>query len=292
MIMATMERVDLRRMTDRDLPAADELRRLAGWNQTLEDWRRLLWLEPGGCFVAVQEDGVVGTVTTTTYGRALAWIGMMLVHPAHQRHGIGTHLMRHALDYLQSQEVSCVKLDATPAGRPVYGRLGFVPEGTLTRCQGPAVSRTQSPDCAATGVRDLTDADWEAVDEIDQAAFGAPRSRLLHSLAQASRAVLVWPERGRVAGWGMLRPGVNADYLGPLACSSVEGSSSLVAALLGRAASHSVIWDVPDQNEPAKTTAQRFGFVPLRPLTRMCLGPNLVLGNPGAQFAIADPAVG
>jgi len=287
-----MERVDLRRMTDRDLPAADELRRLAGWNQTLEDWRRLLWLEPGGCFVAVQEDGVVGTVTTTTYGRALAWIGMMLVHPAHQRHGIGTHLMRHALDYLQSQEVSCVKLDATPAGRPVYGRLGFVPEGTLTRCQGPAVSRTQSPDCAATGVRDLTDADWEAVDEIDQAAFGAPRSRLLHSLAQASRAVLVWPERGRVAGWGMLRPGVNADYLGPLACSSVEGSSSLVAALLGRAASHSVIWDVPDQNEPAKTTAQRFGFVPLRPLTRMCLGPNLVLGNPGAQFAIADPAGG
>ena len=290
--MATMERIALRLMTESDLPTADELRRLAGWNQTLEDWRRLLRLEPGGCFVAVQEDGVVGTVTTTTYGRALAWIGMMLVHPAHQRHGIGTRLMRHALDYLQSQEVRCVKLDATPAGRPVYGRLGFVPEGTLTRCQGPAVSETQSLECAAPGERDLTEADWETVEEIDQAAFGAPRFRLLHSLAQTSRTALVWPEQGRVAGWGMLRSGVNADYLGPLACSSVSGASSLVAALLGRAASHSVIWDVPDQNEPAKTMAQRFGFVPLRHLTRMCLGPNLVVGNTGAQFGIADPAVG
>jgi hypothetical protein len=53
-----------------------------------------------------------------------------------------------------------------------------------------------------------------------------------------------------------------------------------------------VIWDVPDQNEQAKSMAQRFGFVPFRPLTRMCLGPNLVVGNTAAQFAIADPAVG
>src|SRR6266496_3261092 len=103
--MALMERVSLRPMTGDDLPAADELRRLAGWNQTLEDWRRLLGLEPRGCFVAVQEGRVVGTVTTTTYGRALAWIGMMLVHPEHQRRGIGTGLMRRALDYLQSQGV-------------------------------------------------------------------------------------------------------------------------------------------------------------------------------------------
>ena len=290
--MATMERVSLRRMTDGDLPAADELRRLAGWNQILEDWRRLLWLEPRGCFVAVQEGGVVGTVTTTTYGRALAWIGMMLVHPEHQRQGIGTRLMRQALEYLQGHGVECVKLDATPAGRPLYEKLGFVSQGTLTRCRRLAENETQYPQSAASKARDLAPMDWDAVYEIDAVAFGAPRSRLLRSLAQDSRAALVWPAQGRVVGWGMLRPGANADYLGPLVCSSAEGSLSLVAALLGRAGSHAVIWDVSDQNESAKTTAQRFGFVPLRPLTRMCLGPNPVAGNPQAQFAIADPAMG
>ena len=279
-------------MTDVDLPAADELRRLAGWNQTLEDWRRLLWLEPRGCFVAVQNGEVVGTVTTTTYGQALAWIGMMLVLAEHQRCGIGTRLMRQALEYLQGHGVKCVKLDATPAGRPLYEKLGFVPESTLTRCQRPAEGQTQSPERAAAGERELTNAHWEAVDDIDRAAFGVSRDRLLRSLAQDSLAALVWPGQGRVVGWGMLRPGANADYLGPLVCSSVEGSLSLVAALLARAGNHSVIWDVPDQNELAKTTAQRFGFVPLRALTRMRLGSNPVAGNPQAQFAIADPAMG
>jgi predicted N-acetyltransferase YhbS len=235
---------------------------------------------------------VVGTVTTTPYGKALAWIGMMLVHPEHQRRGIGTHLMRQALDYLHGHGVECVKLDATPAGRPLYEKLGFVSQETLTRCRRLAEDETQYPESTAAKARDLADADWDAVDEIDTAAFGASRSRLLRSLAQDSRAALVWPAPGRVVGWGMLRPGANADYLGPLVCSTTEGSLSLVAALLGRAGSHSVIWDVPDQNESAKTTAQRFGFVPLRPLTRMCLGPNPVTGNPETQFAIADPALG
>src|SRR5580704_1065850 len=50
-----MSDISLRRMIEADLIAIDELRRLAGWNQTPEDWRRLLQLEPDGCFVAVQE---------------------------------------------------------------------------------------------------------------------------------------------------------------------------------------------------------------------------------------------
>ena len=287
-----MKNITLRQMTEGDVPAADELRRLAGWNQTLEDWRRMLRLEPRGCFVAVQNGEVVGTVTTTTHGQALAWIGMMLVHPEHQRRSIGTRLMRLALEYLQGRGVKCVKLDATPAGRPLYEKLGFVSQWTLTRCRRLAEDETQYPESAASKARDLADADWDAVDEIDAVAFGAPRDRLLRSLAQDSRAGLVWPAQGRVVGWGMLRPGANDDYLGPLVCSSAEGSLSLVAALLGKAGRHAVIWDVPDQNESAKTTAQRFGFVPLRPLTRMCLGLSPVADNPQAQFAIADPAVG
>ena len=287
-----MERVSLRRMTEADLLASDELRRLAGWNQTLGDLRRLLWLEPRGCFVAVENSEVVGTLTTTTYGQALAWIGMMLVHAAHQRRGIGTRLMGQALEYLRDRGVACVKLDATPAGRPVYEKLGFVPESTLTRWQRPSSGKTQTPDAAAAAARELTDADWEAVDAVDHAAFGASRACLLRSLAHDSRAVLVWPAQGRVVGWGTVRPGANADYLGPLVCSSEEGSLSLVTALLDRTGNPSVIWDVPDKNESAKAAAQRFGFAPVRPLTRMRLGPEMVAGDRQNPFAIADPAVG
>src|SRR5438093_4829685 len=200
-----MEEVSLRRMKEEDLAAADELRRLAGWNQTLEDWHGLLWLEPHGCFVAVQKGHVVGTVTTTTYGQTLAWIGMMLVHPDHRQRGIGTRLMRQALEYLQSRQVHCVKLDATPTGRPVYEKLGFVPEWSLTRWQRLATTEIPFSSAAGPSTRPLSDADWDAIEKIDNAIVGASRSRLLHSLAERSEAVLVWPAHGNITGCGMLR---------------------------------------------------------------------------------------
>ncbi len=287
-----MKDISLRLMTKSDVPAADELRRLIGWNQTREKWLELLALEPHGCFVATDAGRVVGTVTTTTYGQALAWIGMMLVHPEHRRRGIATRLMRQAVDYLQGRGVQCIRLDATPAGFPLYQQLGFVSEWTLTRWQRSAASQAVLPPVAPADVRALSDADWPAVDALDTAAFGAPRSRLLRRLAQESRRALVWPASGDVAGWGLLRPGANADYLGPLVCSSAEGALTLARALLGAAENRPVFWDVPDLNEPARTAVQKYGFTPVRPLTRMRLGPNSVPSEPRAQFAIADPAVG
>ena len=130
------------------------------------------------------------------------------------------------------------------------------------------------------------------VDEIDTAAFGAPRPRLIRSFAQNSTAALVWCDGDRVSGWGLLRPGANADYLGPVACSNPAGSLALVEALARKAENHPVIWDIPNHCEIAQAAAQKFGFVRKRALIRMWLGQKLSVNNPDAQFAIADPSVG
>src|SRR5689334_3850434 len=100
------EATDIRLMTEADVPRADELRRIVGWNQRPGDWRRILTLEPRGCFVATAGGELIGTVTTTAYGTTLAWIGMMLVHPEHRRKGLATQLMNRALEYLKGR---CVK---------------------------------------------------------------------------------------------------------------------------------------------------------------------------------------
>jgi GNAT superfamily N-acetyltransferase len=325
-----MSELSLRVMTEGDLAAVEELRRLAGWNQTPEDWRRLLELEPRGCFLAELEGELAGTVTTTAYGQAIAWIGMMLVHPKHRRQGIATRLMGQAVEYLRGRAVRCIRLDATPAGYPLYEKLGFVPEWTLTRCLRPWVNdagmpvasveaqvssvegrdlnlnlnpnltqsppqaepHPSSPPAAPSSTRELADADWDGVEQIDGAAFGARRSGLLRSLARHSVKALVWPAGRPAAGWGLLRAGANADYVGPVTCPCAEGAIALVAELLGGTGTRPVLWDVPDGNEAAKATAQRFGFTPLRSLTRMHLGRDAPGSSPRAQFAIADPAVG
>ena len=279
-------------MTEADLVAADELRRLAGWNQKPRDWQRLLTLEPRGCFVALRNGAVVGTVTTTVYGTALAWIGMMLVHPEHRRIGVATHLMNRALEYLKQRQVRCVKLDATPAGQPVYEKLGFVSEWQLQRWQRLGASSEIKSDTNLKELRALDERDWPSVMQIDAAAFGAHRPELLRQLGQESRRACVWPATGQVLGFGFRRPGADSDYLGPLACLTAEASAILVPELLAAPTAVSLTWDIPDHNESAKSIAQSFGFKPVRALTRMRLGPPADALQPSALFGIADPAVG
>ena len=74
---------------------------------------------------------VMGTVTTIPYENHFAWIGMVLVDPSKRRQGIGTQLLREALQLTADQET--IKLDATPAGREVYLKLGFVDEYKIIR---------------------------------------------------------------------------------------------------------------------------------------------------------------
>src|SRR3954463_5394866 len=109
--------LEIRLLDESDIPAAMRLKELARWNQTESDWRRLLRLEPRGCFCAAIDGALVGTTTAITYGGELAWIGMVLVDPAYRRRRIATRLMQAALDYL-GERVETVKLDATPDGRP------------------------------------------------------------------------------------------------------------------------------------------------------------------------------
>ena len=108
----------LRHLCADDLAAVDQLRADLGWNQTILDWERLLAFSPEGCFVAEQNGGIVGTCTTVSYGNALAWIGMMMVHPAIRGQGIGKALLRRCVDHLRGGGVRCIKLDATRWGGP------------------------------------------------------------------------------------------------------------------------------------------------------------------------------
>jgi predicted N-acetyltransferase YhbS len=128
----------IRPLTHADIPAAQRLRQQAGWNQSDDDWRRLLAWDPAGCWVAVSDHGrVVGTTAVTSYGQRIAWVGMVLVDVEHRRQGIGRALLTHALAYLEQRGVQTVALDSTPEGQPLYASLGFVDAFELERWRGP-----------------------------------------------------------------------------------------------------------------------------------------------------------
>jgi ribosomal protein S18 acetylase RimI-like enzyme len=283
-------------MTAADVPFADSLRAHAGWNQLPADWERFLATEPDGCFVAEWSGSPAGTATTIIYGAELAWIGMVLVHPDRRRRGIGQALLQRCIGHLRGRGVRCIKLDATPLGKPVYDGLGFQDEWTLTRWERSGPPDPSAASDPTTRIRDWRETDADRLERIDTAAFGVSRRRLLAELGKQSRGALVAEsETGDPIGHGRLRQGARAFHLGPVVARSAETAIAIIEALLTRhvaGADGKIFWDIPDQNTAAVAWAGEHGFTIQRTLTRMYLGDNTAPGDPRMQFAISAPELG
>jgi len=259
------------------------LKNALGWNQTEADWLRLLQLEPEGCFVACAKGQLVGTVTAIAYGTDLAWIGMMLVDPAFRRRGIGASLMRACMAYLHAKGVRTVKLDATPAGRPLYESLGFVPELTIERWEGRAVDR------AATGVGPITDR--ASLFALDRHAFGVDRSHVLQTLLADAPALGVLDVAGNLQGYALRRRGSRAAYIGPIVAQNSETALLLLDAQLSAHSGETLFIDFHPGAANSSCLAER-GFTKQRDLTRMHFGEPSPAGTNPMVFAIAGPEVG
>src|SRR6266436_1070468 len=148
----------LRTMTIDDISAGLRLCRASGWNQLESDWRVFLNWNPSACRVAERDGNVVGTIAALRYGDSFTWLSMVLVEPSERGAGIGTRLLQEELTLLQDD---CVRLDATPLGRPLYARNGFVDEYPLSRM----AATVHAEDFAAgpTSARPMREEDLEPV---------------------------------------------------------------------------------------------------------------------------------
>jgi ribosomal protein S18 acetylase RimI-like enzyme len=258
--------IQVRLMTTADLPVALGLCRQAGWNQTAADWQRFLDLQPDGCFVAEWDGAPVGTTTTSIFG-SVAWIAMVLVDEAFRGRGIGRALVSQALNFLDQRGVATVRLDATPLGRSLYERLGFVEQFQLARYEGTLAAGASRSEVDAVLPEHL-----EALTALDQAITGTDRRRLLLRLfAEEPRSLrCVW-HGGRPMGFMASRSGHRAVQLGPC-IAAPEVGAALFADALQRLAGQRIFLDVPTPNAAATRLAEACGLGAQRQLTRMCRG--------------------
>jgi hypothetical protein len=142
-------------------------------------------------------------------------------------------------------------------------------------------------------LRDWCPADAQLIRALDANAFGAARDKLVALLAQQNRSTLLFETApGVIVGYGCIRPGSRAAYLGPIVAQSATAGIALVEDLLATCPDKPIFWDIPDTNTPAVEWAQQHGFTRQRQLTRMYFGENLSPGNPLQQYALAGPEVG
>jgi GNAT superfamily N-acetyltransferase len=261
-----------------DLAGCVALSAAAGWNQNEADWR--LMLELGHGWGLTRGATLAASTLVIPYG-GFAWISMVLVLPEQRRRGHATRLLRTAIADLENRGLTPI-LDATPAGREVYRREGFRDAWGFKRY---VVDReVQSP--RETLVRPLHAGDWPWILELDRAAFGGDREKLLRALARrCPQAALVVEGVGFVLG----REGRETPQLGPLVAGSAAAARSLLAAARARLQGP-VYLDIADH--ASLGDASLGDLTVQRPFTRMVHGQAPAPGDASKVFLVAGPELG
>lgn len=296
-----------------DLSGLLALTRAAHWNQDESDWRTMLEIG-SGWGIADAQGALLASTLVLPYAPVagnprFAWISMVLVRPDQRRRGHASRLLRHALVCL-ARDARLPILDATPAGREVYRREGFVDRWGFERLARAASTReaaieaSQKSISTAHGVVDRTldvrpiaAADWSAIAALDARAFGADRLALLRSLAERlpAGALAAWHD-DRLAGFVLGRPGYDAAQIGPLVARSEAGGIALLERALGSLGNGALYVDVPLRQARVRMLLGALGFEVQRPFTRMLhLPPGDATPAPGDDalvMLVAGPELG
>jgi GNAT superfamily N-acetyltransferase len=275
-----------------ELGDAAALVREAGWNQVAADWR--IFLELGTVYAVRTGAGrVIATAATLPYGGRFAWISMVLVAGEYRRRGLASRLMGRCIEELTAAGLVPV-LDATAAGRAVYGALGFKDAWGFHRLARGEASGNASglPAPAGVVIQPIDAAVQAELGRYDAAVFGADRSGVLARLrGRVPAAELVARRGGQVCGLLLGRDGRSATQVGPL----VADDAAIAQALLARglaAIKGPVYIDLAEAHQGLRAWLEGLGFAAQRPFTRMLHRRSLSFDDTARTFAVAGPELG
>ena len=205
--------VYVRRMTTEDFGFAVQLTDTMGWDLTKEDFEFMTSLEPGGCFVAIEDSEKIGITTTISYDQ-VGWMGNVIVNGKHRKRGVGALLVNHSLDYLASKNMHSVGLYAYPHLVPFYERAGFQKNSTLVVLKRKASYKSARNRSGRKRTRHLRE-----IIDLDALCFGASREKLLKSiLSNPAHLCYSEVEDKRILGFIIAKIYSGMAEMGPMVC--------------------------------------------------------------------------
>jgi GNAT superfamily N-acetyltransferase len=254
----------VRRLTDADLQRCSELGVSRDWGAEQRKWGLLF--EVGEVYGIEDEAGrLIATAVLTRYGQQFGSVSMVLVAQSHERRGLGTRIVKHVLDQASS---STLVLHATPAGRPLYERLGFKPFGTVEAHVGvfdPTGARAGRTEAASA-------ADLLQLARLDREVYGVHRTALLKRLPNfAERVRVLRNEEGLITGYGALWRSEELAAIGPVLAPDVAWARDLITDL-AEGLDDRLRLDVDVESDDLSAWACGHGLKPAYTCTHMVLG--------------------
>jgi ribosomal protein S18 acetylase RimI-like enzyme len=209
-LLSSTTNLRYRTFTPADIPAAHALSMALGWPYRPEDWQFSADWATG--FVAEESGVVIGTALCWKFGTDRASLGHVIVSSQHQGRGIGRKMMEVVLEELGPR---ITFLHATPAGRPLYEKLGFNVCGSLEQYQG-TVSKTL-PAALLDGerLRIGTPADFPDFNALALRASGLKRDGILSALLTLGESVVLERD-GEIVGFSVIRRFGRGHVIGPV----------------------------------------------------------------------------
>ena len=202
--MANSE-VEIRPMTRGDVArAADVVRR----NDFGEREQFFAWAvdQPTiRSFVAVAgEREIVGTGVASAHGHT-GWVGVIFVAPDRRGSGLGSRITRVVLDELERRGCRSQVLIASPLGRPIYERMGFLELARQVRFSGDGLAPPSRSTEVSDSIRPFGNGDLDDLLALDRSATGEDRTAVLRTLLATEDAWITRDATDRPTGY-FLRP--------------------------------------------------------------------------------------
>jgi predicted N-acetyltransferase YhbS len=239
-----------RPFTANDIAAAHQLSVEVKWPDRADDWRFVA--DAGAGFVAQEGERVVGTALYWTFGANGGSLGMVIVAPDRQGKGIGRALMERLLDALGPR---VTVLHATPAGEPLYAKLGFRRIGAIHQHQSadftvPSIALSQGERLRAIEPRDTG-----TFIALASRASGFDRSALLLALMRIADGVVsvVLERDDATLGFPLIRKFGRGHAIGPVVAVVDDGkhtrrAQALIAQGLAQNAGNFTCIDPPNES--------------------------------------------
>lgn len=243
-------------MSPEDIPFAVNITDEENWGYMEEDFRRLLDLEPRGCFVAFDQEERMGMLTTTSYND-IGWIGNVVVRSDRRQERLGSKMVRHAIDYLRSKSVDIIGLYSYVDSVGFYERIGFIESFRVSRFAAIAKASENRGSCVATGEI------LPQISEFDRRFFPGDRSQLLGKMLEDFPELFLYVKEEDVLGYMLGFCSPRACEIGPWVCdpNRPDLAENLLADLLTNLENTESAVAVPIENELAVRIVRKKGFV-------------------------------
>ncbi len=287
-----MESSSTRLFKESDIEFAYESTKIEGWNYAKKDIQRMFSYNPSGCFVAEINGKRVGHVFSVSYGK-LGWLGLLIVRAECRRKGIGTALMKEAINHLLTSGVETIRLEAVSAIATIYRKLGFVDEYDSLRLLG--VNR-KTAFAASSNVKLLKKETLTEIARFDAEYFGANRIKVLSSLYHDHPKLCFVSYAGsKIAGYVMFRKVEKGYRVGPWICTpkNPEAAKELLIKCMEKIEENAKLYvGVLAVNKEAVEILRDFGCEQYSKSIRMYFGEKLETECVSGIFAIGGPEKG